>query len=102
MVSDEVGMAVVVRWYFQCRATVLRGRGVLADTFIIVRFAVAQRRLIGELEIELQTQVVVPLDRHEGVGQHFDKAVVREGVGQDPSHQLAVGQAAATSRLAKN
>ncbi len=47
------------RLYFQGRASNPLVRGVLPETFIMDRFDIAQGRLLGELDIELQTQVVV-------------------------------------------
>jgi putative ABC transport system permease protein len=47
------------RLYFQGRASNPVVRGVLPETFVMDRFDIAQGRLLGELDIELQTQVVV-------------------------------------------
>lgn len=58
-VTAEVGIPNGARLYFQGRATGQAVRGVLPATFIMDRFEVAQGRLIGELDLELQTQVVV-------------------------------------------
>jgi putative ABC transport system permease protein len=58
-VSAEVNIPNGARLYFQGRATGQNVRGVLPATFIMDRFEVAQGRLIGELDLELQTQVVV-------------------------------------------
>ncbi len=58
-VTAEVMIPGGARLYFQGRATGQLVRGVLPATFIMDRFEVAQGRLIGELDIELQTQVVV-------------------------------------------
>ena len=58
-VSAEVMIPNGARLYFQGRATGQNVRGVLPATFIMDRFEVAQGRLIGELDLELQTQVVV-------------------------------------------
>ncbi|MEO6246847.1 MAG: ABC transporter permease [Opitutaceae bacterium] len=58
-VSAEVLIPGGARLYFLGRATSQSVRGVLPSTFIMDRFDVAQGRLIGELDIELQTQVVV-------------------------------------------
>jgi putative ABC transport system permease protein len=58
-VTAEVNVPNGARIYFQGRATGQAVRGVLPETFIMDRFDVAQGRLIGELDLELQTQVVV-------------------------------------------
>ncbi len=58
-VTAEVMIPNGARLYFQGRATGQIVRGVLPATFIMDRFEVAQGRLIGELDLELQTQVVV-------------------------------------------
>lgn len=58
-VTAEVMIPNGARLYFQGRATGQNVRGVLPATFIMDRFDVAQGRLIGELDLELQTQVVV-------------------------------------------
>jgi putative ABC transport system permease protein len=58
-VSAEVSIPGGARLYFQGRATGQDVRGVLPSTFIMDRFDVDQGRLIGELDLELQTQVVV-------------------------------------------
>ncbi len=58
-VTAEVMIPNGARLYFQGRATGQNVRGVLPATFIMDRFEVAQGRLIGELDLELQTQVVV-------------------------------------------
>jgi putative ABC transport system permease protein len=58
-VTAEVNIPNGARLYFQGRATGQNVRGVLPETFIMDRFEVAQGRLIGELDLELQTQVVV-------------------------------------------
>lgn len=47
------------RLYFQGRATGQNVRGVLPATFIMDRFDVQMGRMIGDLDNELQTQVVV-------------------------------------------
>ena len=47
------------RLYFQGRVSNPLVRGVLPETFVMDRFDIAQGRLLGELDIELQTQVVV-------------------------------------------
>jgi putative ABC transport system permease protein len=57
--TAEVMIPNGARLYFQGRATGQNVRGVLPATFIMDRFEVAQGRLIGELDLELQTQVVV-------------------------------------------
>jgi putative ABC transport system permease protein len=58
-VTAEVNIPNGARLYFQGHATGQNVRGVLPATFIMDRFEVAQGRLIGELDLELQTQVVV-------------------------------------------
>jgi ABC-type antimicrobial peptide transport system permease subunit len=58
-VSAEVAIPGGARLYFQGRATGQAVRGVLPSTFTMDRFEVAQGRLLGELDLELQTQVVV-------------------------------------------
>jgi ABC-type antimicrobial peptide transport system permease subunit len=58
-VSAEVNLPSGARLYFQGRATGQSVRGVLPETFIMDRYEIAQGRLIGELDLELQTQVVV-------------------------------------------
>jgi putative ABC transport system permease protein len=58
-VTAEVNIPNGARLYFQGRATGQNVRGVLPATFVMDRFEVAQGRLIGELDLELQTQVVV-------------------------------------------
>jgi ABC-type antimicrobial peptide transport system permease subunit len=58
-VTAEVNIPNGARLYFQGRATYQNVRGVLPATFVMDRFEVAQGRLIGELDLELQTQVVV-------------------------------------------
>ncbi len=58
-VTAEVNVPNGARLYFQGRATGQSVRGVLPATFIMDRFEVDQGRLIGELDLELQTQVVV-------------------------------------------
>lgn len=58
-VTAEVMIPGGARIYFQGRATSQNVRGVIPATFIMDRFEVAQGRLIGELDNELQTQVVV-------------------------------------------
>src|SRR5687768_10600711 len=55
-VTAEVNVPNGARIYFQGRATGQAVRGVLPETFIMDRFDVAQGRLIGELDLELQTQ----------------------------------------------
>jgi putative ABC transport system permease protein len=47
------------RLYFQGRATGQTIRGVMPATFVMDRFEIAQGRLIGELDLDLQSQVVV-------------------------------------------
>src|SRR5688572_12725997 len=58
-VSAEVTVPDGARLYFQGRATGQNVRGVLPSTFIMDRFDVAEGRLLGDLDLELQTQVVV-------------------------------------------
>ena len=58
-VSAEVTVPGGARLYFQGRATGQNVRGVVPDTFVMDRFDVAQGRLLGDLDLELQTQVVV-------------------------------------------
>jgi putative ABC transport system permease protein len=58
-VTAEVNIPSGARLYYQGRATGQNVRGVLPATFIMDRFEVAQGRLIGELDNDLQTQVVV-------------------------------------------
>src|SRR5215207_748779 len=58
-VTAEVNIPNGARLYFQGRATGQVVRGVLPETFIMDRFEIAQGRLLGELDLELQTQVVV-------------------------------------------
>ena len=58
-VTAEVYIPNGARLYYQGRATGQIVRGVLPATFIMDRFEVAQGRLLGELDLELQTQVVV-------------------------------------------
>ncbi len=58
-VTAEVMIPNGARLYFAGRATGQNVRGVLPATFVMDRFEVAQGRLIGELDLELQMQVVV-------------------------------------------
>ncbi|MES2695513.1 MAG: ABC transporter permease [Verrucomicrobiota bacterium] len=58
-VTAEVNVPGGARLYFQGRASNPGVRGVLPETFVMDRFDVAQGRLLGELDLELQTQVVV-------------------------------------------
>ena len=58
-VTAEVNVPNGARLYFQGRATGQSVRGVLPATFVMDRFEVAQGRLIGELDLEMQSQVVV-------------------------------------------
>jgi putative ABC transport system permease protein len=58
-VSAEVNIPNGARLYFQGRATYQNVRGILPSSFVMDRYEVAQGRLIGELDLELQTQVVV-------------------------------------------
>lgn len=57
-VSAEVSIPSA-RLYFQGRASSYSIRGVLPSTFVMDRFEVTQGRLLGDLDLELQTQVVV-------------------------------------------
>jgi putative ABC transport system permease protein len=58
-VTAEVTVPGGGRLYYQGRATGQSVRGVLPATFPMDRFEVAQGRPLGELDLELQTQVVV-------------------------------------------
>lgn len=58
-VSAEVGIPSGARIYFQGRAVWQSVRGVLPATFAMDRFEAAQGRLIGDLDLEYQNQVVV-------------------------------------------
>jgi putative ABC transport system permease protein len=58
-VTAEVNVPGGARLYFQGRAANASVRGVLPETFIMDRFDISQGRLLGELDLELQTQVVV-------------------------------------------
>lgn len=58
-VTAEVHIPNGARLHFQGRATGQSVRGILPETFIMDRFEVAEGRAIGELDLELQTQVVV-------------------------------------------
>jgi putative ABC transport system permease protein len=58
-VSAEVMIPGGARLYFQGRATGQNVRGILPATFVMDHFEVAQGRLIGELDLERQNQVVV-------------------------------------------
>lgn len=58
-VTAEVLIPGGARLAFQGRATSQNVRGVLPETFIMDRFDVAEGRLIGDLDLEFQTQVVV-------------------------------------------
>ncbi|MDP3069076.1 MAG: ABC transporter permease [Opitutaceae bacterium] len=58
-VTAEVSIPGGARLYFQGRATGQAVRGVLPATFVMDRFEIAQGRLLGDLDLELQTQVVV-------------------------------------------
>jgi ABC-type antimicrobial peptide transport system permease subunit len=58
-VTAEVTIPGGGRIYYQGRATGQNVRGVLPATFIMDRFDVQMGRLIGDLDNELQTQVVV-------------------------------------------
>ncbi len=58
-VTADVLISSGARLYFQGRATSQYVRGVLPASFVMDRFDVESGRLIGELDNELQTQVVV-------------------------------------------
>lgn len=58
-VTAEVYIPGGARLYFQGRATAQTVRGVLPETFVMDRFEVVDGRALGELDLELQTQVVV-------------------------------------------
>ncbi|MBI4621841.1 MAG: ABC transporter permease [Verrucomicrobia bacterium] len=58
-VTAEVSIPNGARLAFQGRATGQNVRGVLPATFAMDRFEVETGRIIGELDLELQTQVVV-------------------------------------------
>ena len=58
-VTAEVTIPSGGRLYFQGRASWQNVRGVMPATFIMDRFDVEMGRTIGELDLELQTQVVV-------------------------------------------
>ncbi|MEY2879687.1 MAG: hypothetical protein RLZZ15_2067, partial [Verrucomicrobiota bacterium] len=58
-VTAEVQIPGGARLYFQGNATGQLVRGVLPATFVMDRYEVAQGRLIGDLDLEMQTQVVV-------------------------------------------
>jgi ABC-type antimicrobial peptide transport system permease subunit len=58
-VTAEVSIPGGARLYYQGRATGQNVRGVLPATFIMDRFEVDKGRIFGELDLELQTQVVV-------------------------------------------
>ncbi|MBL9188513.1 MAG: ABC transporter permease [Opitutaceae bacterium] len=58
-VTAEVNIPGGARLYFQGRATSQAVRGVLPATFVMDRFEIAQGRLLGDLDLELQTQAVV-------------------------------------------
>lgn len=59
-VTAEVGFSTgSARLYFQGRTSWQNVRGVLPATFAMDRFEVAQGRLLGELDLEFQNQVVV-------------------------------------------
>ncbi len=59
LVSAEVNIPNGARLYFQGRATGQNVRGITPSVFAMDRFEVAQGRPIGELDLELQSQVVV-------------------------------------------
>lgn len=58
-VSAEVDITPGARLYFQGRALWRQVRGVMPATFAMDRFDAGQGRLIGELDLEFQNQVVV-------------------------------------------
>jgi putative ABC transport system permease protein len=58
-VSAEVTISPGARLYFQGRALWQQVRGVLPATFAMDRFEAAEGRLIGDLDLEYQNQVVV-------------------------------------------
>lgn len=58
-VTAEVYIPGGARLAFQGRATSQNVRGVLPESFVMDRFDVDQGRLIGDLDLEFQTQVVV-------------------------------------------
>jgi ABC-type antimicrobial peptide transport system permease subunit len=72
-VSAEVGIPGGARLYYQGNAASHPVRGVLPATFIMDRFEVSDGRLIGELDLELQTQVAV-------VGISVAQQLFRRGV----------------------
>ncbi|MBI5771111.1 MAG: ABC transporter permease [Verrucomicrobia bacterium] len=72
-VSAEVQIPGGARLYFQGNASTQLVRGVLPATFIMDRFEVAQGRLIGELDLELQTQVCV-------IGIYVAQNLFRRGI----------------------
>jgi ABC-type antimicrobial peptide transport system permease subunit len=72
-VTAEVTIPGGARLYFQGRATSQNVRGVIPATFVMDRFEVAQGRLIGELDNELQKQVVV-------LGSAVNEALIPPGL----------------------
>jgi putative ABC transport system permease protein len=58
-VTAEVNVTGGARVYFQGRATSQNVRGVLPATFAMDRYEVAQGRILGDLDLEFQHQVVV-------------------------------------------
>ena len=50
----------------------------------------------------LQTEVVMAVGRHEGIGQHLDEPLRSESVCQDSPDPLAMGQPPAAARLRKH
>ena len=72
-VTAEVMIPNGARLYFQGRATGQNVRGVLPATFTMDRFEVADGRLIGELDLELQTQVVV-------LGAYIAQTLIPRGI----------------------
>jgi ABC-type antimicrobial peptide transport system permease subunit len=58
-VTAEVNVIGGARLFFQGRVISLGVRGVLPETFVMDRFEISQGRLLGELDLELQTQAVV-------------------------------------------
>lgn len=58
-VTAEVNVPGGARLFYQGRVANVAVRGILPETFVMDRFEVEQGRLLGELDIEFQTQVVV-------------------------------------------
>lgn len=78
-VTAEVSIPGGARLSFQGRVTSQNVRGVLPETFIMDRFDIAQGRLIGDLDLELQTQVVV-------LGASIAEALIPRGM--DPLDRI--------------